>query len=149
MMDNGLIVREYRASKNKAENVKIQAELNGTTVEEIRKILIEGGVRPEELPRAPRKKPTTPEEKAQESAEEELSRAIQALRGIADRMRKEREVLEAREKKMDAAVSGLLAALRGGKRWLRRSGSTILSRGSRGRWGPRGGATWCCSSRAT
>lgn len=115
MMDHGLIVREYRASKNKRKNVKIQAELNGTTAEEIRRILIEGGVRPEELPRAPRKKPTTPQEKAQESAEEELSRAIQALRGIADRLRKEREALEAREQKMDAAISGLLAALRRGR----------------------------------
>ena len=111
MMDHGQIVREYRASKNKAENVKIQAELNETTVEEIRRILIEGGVRPEELPRAPRKKSAAPAD----AAEEELSRAIQVLRGIADRMRKEREAIEAREQKLDAAVRELLAGLRGGK----------------------------------
>lgn len=67
-------------------------------------------MRPEELPRAPRKKSAAPAD----AAEEELSRAIQVLRGIADRMRKEREALEAREQKLDAAVSGLLTALRGG-----------------------------------
>ena len=107
-MDHGQIVREYRASKNKAENVKIQAQLNEVTEEDIRRILIEGGVRPEELPRAPRKKNAGPADEA----DEELSRAIQALRKLADGMRLERAQLEAREKKMEEAVSGMLAELR-------------------------------------
>lgn len=115
VMDHGQIVREYRASKNKAENVRIQAELNAVTVEEIRRILIEGGVRPEELPRSPRKKPTTEGEKTQETADEELSRAIQQMRRIAEGIRAERRALDARQKKMEGAVSDLLAELKDGR----------------------------------
>ena len=92
MMDHGQIVREYRASKNKAESVKVLAELNGTTAEEIRRILIEGGVKPEELPRKPRNKNATPEEIRRENADDELSRAIQALRRIAEGLLTERGV---------------------------------------------------------
>ncbi len=50
-MTNGEIVASYRQAKNKKEQVKILAELNACNVEEITKILVEGGVAPNQLPR--------------------------------------------------------------------------------------------------
>lgn len=53
------IVRSYREAKDKAAQVKILAELNLVSKEEIKRILVEEGVDPRQLPRAPRKKPST------------------------------------------------------------------------------------------
>lgn len=50
-MTNGEIVASYRQAKNKKEQVKILAELNACKIEEITKILVEGGVAPNQLPR--------------------------------------------------------------------------------------------------
>ena len=50
-MTNGEIVASYRQAKNKKEQVKILAELNCCTQDEIKKILLEGGLDVRELPR--------------------------------------------------------------------------------------------------
>lgn len=50
-MTHGEIVASYRQAKNKKEKVKILAELNACTKDEIKKILLEGGLDVRELPR--------------------------------------------------------------------------------------------------
>ena len=58
-MTVGEIVRSYREAKNKAAQVQILADLNMCSKEAIRRVLVEGGLDPRQLPRAPRKKPPT------------------------------------------------------------------------------------------
>ena len=53
------IVRSYREAKDKAAQVQILADLNVCSKETIRRVLVEGGLDPRQLPRAPRKKPPT------------------------------------------------------------------------------------------
>lgn len=57
MTDNE-ICRNYRAAKNKPEQIKILADMNCTTVDEVKKILISGGELVEEPQKSNRgKKP--------------------------------------------------------------------------------------------
>ncbi len=58
-MTNEEIVRSYKEAADKKEQIKILAELNLVSKEAIRKILIEGGISHQSLPRASRKKPST------------------------------------------------------------------------------------------
>ena len=55
MTDNE-ICRNYRAAKNKLEQIKILADMNCTTVDEIKKILISGGELVEEPQKSTRGK---------------------------------------------------------------------------------------------
>ena len=55
-MDNGEIYRSYKDAKNKKEQMMILAELNATTIERIREILLAQGVPPQSLPRNRKKK---------------------------------------------------------------------------------------------
>lgn len=50
-MTNGEIIANYRQAKNKKEQLKILAELNACTQDEIKKILLEGGLDVRQLPR--------------------------------------------------------------------------------------------------
>ena len=49
-MTNGEIVANFRQSKNKREQLKILAELNTCSQEDIKKILIDGGIDPKKIP---------------------------------------------------------------------------------------------------
>ena len=76
------IVRSYREAKDKAAQVGILADLNLCSKETIRKILVEGGLDPRQLPRAPRKKPPSytqsenlKEQKKKEDAERRAAEA--------------------------------------------------------------------------
>jgi len=55
-MTNNEICRNYRAAKNKPEQIKILADMNCTSVDEIKKILIAGGEAVEQLPKTNRGK---------------------------------------------------------------------------------------------
>ena len=76
------IVRSYREAKDKAAQVQILADLNVCSRETIRRALVEGGLDPRQLPRAPRKKPPTytkseclKEQKKKEAAERAAAEA--------------------------------------------------------------------------
>lgn len=56
------IVRSYKEAKDKKKQVSILAQLNLCTPEDIKKILVEGGINWRELPRGKRiQSPPTPE----------------------------------------------------------------------------------------
>ena len=76
------IVRSYREAKDKAVQVGILADLNLCSKETIRRVLVEGGLDPRQLPRAPRKKPPSytqgenlKEQKKKEDAERRAAEA--------------------------------------------------------------------------
>lgn len=54
-MTNEEIVRDFKLAKNPAVQVQILADLNATTPDEIKRILLAGGIDHRKLPRAPRK----------------------------------------------------------------------------------------------
>ena len=53
MMSEGEIVRNYRMVKKKREQIGILAELNGCSREQIREILVRGGISETDLPSKP------------------------------------------------------------------------------------------------
>ena len=53
MMSEGEIVRDYRMAKKKREQISILAELNDCSKEQIRKILVQGGIPETDLPSKP------------------------------------------------------------------------------------------------
>ena len=60
-MSDADIVKEYREAKDKKAQIGILADLNTCSRDEIKEILIKGGVSPKELPRN-RKKKDSPEQ---------------------------------------------------------------------------------------
>lgn len=58
-MTNEEIVRNFNQAKNRAMQVQILADLNATTPDEIKRILLAGGIDHRKLPRGPRKAVTS------------------------------------------------------------------------------------------
>ena len=58
-MSDADIVKEYREAKDKKAQIGILADLNTCSRDEIKEILIKGGVSPKELPRNRKKKDST------------------------------------------------------------------------------------------
>lgn len=94
-MTNGEILRDYRGAKDKKAQVKILAELNACSVQQIKEILISEGVDGRELPKSRKKsvaeKPELSAEGAVGGEEESL-----ILRGLCCLFRQtEQKIAEA------------------------------------------------------
>ena len=103
-MDNGEIYRSYKDAKNKKEQMMILAELNATTIERIREILLAQGVPPQSLPRNRKKKseagvPSAPFslQPASEAATAHVAPALEVPESVKDACR-------ARIIKLDAEI---------------------------------------------
>lgn len=84
------IVRSYREAADKKEQVQILADLNLCSRETIRRVLIEGGVKPQELPRQRKKEPSAvaAEVKAYEK-DRKAALVNEALSVLRDKLQKE------------------------------------------------------------
>ena len=107
------IVRSYREAKDKEAQLEILADLNVCSKEEIRRVLVEGGVRQQELPRKRRRKgeaieEVTVEASVDEGLEEARRRDIieEALKAYRDKLMDEYTTLfEAFVKAKEAFVT--------------------------------------------
>ena len=85
------IVRSYREAKDKAAQLEILADLNVCSREEIRRVLLEGGVKQQELPRKRTRRSEVAEETVVEAPVDEglevarrrdlVEEALKALKG--------------------------------------------------------------------
>ena len=85
-MSCGEIARSYRAAEDKKAQLKVLAELNLCSQQEIRDILIAEGVKPQELPRQ-RKKNKAPAEIVREVKKHEASKKDDLIREALAMMR--------------------------------------------------------------
>lgn len=107
------IVRSYREAKDKEAQLEILADLNVCSKEEIRRVLVEGGVLQQELPRKRRRKgeaiaEVTVEASVDEGLEEARRRDIieEALKAYRDKLMDEYTTLfEAFVKAKEAFVT--------------------------------------------
>lgn len=115
------IVRNYREAKNKREQVKILADLNCMSREEIIQILKDGGIKQQELPR-------NRGEKTQKKTEEKPE-----IRTVAERLEEEeRAELEKREKR-EAGKAAVPRILDSGERTEFASGAVRDTARGKGR----------------
>ena len=86
-MSCGEIARSYRGAADKKAQLKILAELNCCSQQEIRDILIAEGVKPQELPRQRQKKSKAPAEIVREVKKYEASKKEDLIREALGMMR--------------------------------------------------------------
>ena len=104
------IVRSYREALDKRHQIEVLADLNVCSKDVIRRVLIDGGVKHQELPRQPKKKsPMVAAIRAEIKAhEEEGKKAImrEALAGMRERLQKEYDGFKSEWEQISAEYLG-------------------------------------------
>ena len=106
------IVRSYREALDKKHQIEVLADLNVCFKEVIRKVLIENGVKPQELPRQRKKAPSAvaAEVKAHE-AERRKALVKEGLRFLRASLQKEYDGLRAEWENISAEYAGKINAI--------------------------------------
>ena len=106
------IVRSYREALDKKHQIEVLADLNVCSKEVIRKVLIENGVKPQELPRQRKKAPAAvaAEVKAYE-AERRKELVKEGLRFLRASLQKEHDRLRAEWENISAEYAGKINAI--------------------------------------
>lgn len=106
------IVRSYREALDKKHQIEVLADLNVCSKDVIRKVLIENGVKPQELPRQRKKAPAAvaAEVKAYE-AEQRKELVKEGLRFLRASLQKEYDRLRAEWENISAEYAGKINAI--------------------------------------
>ena len=108
------IVRSYREAADKAHQLRVLADLNVCKPEVIRQVLLDGGVKPQKLPRQRKKKTSVAAVAAEVKAYEKERKAAlvsEALRFLRANLQKEYEGLRAEWENISAEYLGKINAI--------------------------------------
>lgn len=121
------IVRNYREAKNKREQVKILADLNCMSREEIIQILKDGGIKQQELPRNRGEKKAEAEKTAKKKKEKTVNRTV------AERLEEEERAEREKREKREAGKAAVPRILDSGERTEFASGAVRDTARGKGR----------------